>query len=412
LVFPRTDFFRERAFVNTFFSFFASTRRSAPLLILVALAAVVGAAGCLGDTDYRPEASGPAGEVTVVVDSARWNGAVGEALRETLGRPIMTLPVAEPSFDLRQIDLTPANLERVQRHKNILIAAALTDSSQEAEFLRQQFSPEARQAIESGGGTVVPRPDLWRRRQQVFYVAASTPQELAATIRQRGPALRDTLDSATRRRAYENMFERGRQVEIEDSLMTRHSFALNVQHDYVLAQDTLFTGVKGRLGGFVLLVRKLPDTWRRLFVWYKENADPAQIERDWILSMRDSLAGRYLRGRNDGAAYSDRRQTITMQEIDYLARYAYETRGIWYMSSADTSAGRDSTVRRPLGGAGPFINYTFYDQQQDRIYMIDGTIFAPDYDKREFLRQMEVIAYTFRTRPEVAQRRDQQTAER
>jgi hypothetical protein len=32
--------------------------------------------------------------------------------------------------------------------------------------------------------------------------------------------------------------------------------------------------------------------------------------------------------------------------------------------------------------------------------MIDGMVFAPGHDKREFLRQMEVIAHTFRTRGE------------
>jgi hypothetical protein len=34
--------------------------------------------------------------------------------------------------------------------------------------------------------------------------------------------------------------------------------------------------------------------------------------------------------------------------------------------------------------------------------MIDGMVFAPGYDKRTFLRQMEVIARTFRTRQQAA----------
>jgi len=51
------------------------------------------------------------------------------------------------------------------------------------------------------------------------------------------------------------------------------------------------------------------------------------------------------------------------------------------------------------GMGGPFVNYTFYDETSGRLYMIDGMIFAPGYDKREFLRQMEAIAHTFRTVP-------------
>ena len=372
--------------------------RSALPVTLLAFVSLL-AAGCLSNTDYRPEASGPSGEVTVVVDSTRWNGDVGQALRETLGQPIETLPVPEPAFDLRQVDLTPTNIDRLHRHKNVVVAAALSASTQEAQFLRQQFSEDARQAVKTGGGTVVARPNLWRREQEVYYIAASTPEELATTIRDWASSLRDSLNVVTRRRMQQEMFEKGRQQALEDSLMQQHGFAVNVQHDYVIATDTTYSGPEGAQGGFVLLVRKLPDTWRRLFVWYRENADPSTISRDWILSMRDSLAGEYLQGALRGAAYTDRRRPLNVEEIDYLGRYAYETRGLWYMSVTDTSAASD-TVRTPVGDGGPFVNYTFYDQQQDRLYMIDGTVFAPDYDKREFLRQMEVIAYTFRTRME------------
>lgn len=381
---------------------FLATRSARSLLgtLLVAVGGLL--AGCIGSTDYRPEAAGPPGEVTVVVDSTLWNGAVGEAFRQTLGAPIPTLPQAQSTFDLQQMDLTPQNLDRVKRHKNVVVAAALGTSSQEAEYLRQQFSKDALQAVRDGG--VVPKPNLWRRQQQVYYLAASTPSGLAETIRQQGPALVDSLNLATRRRAYDRMFEKGRQTALEDTLMQHHGFAVNVQHDYVLANDTTFTG-----GGFVLMVRKLPDTWRRLFVWYKENAQPSTITRDWVLAKRDSLAGIYLQGRQRGAAVIDRRRSLQMESIDFLGRYAFETRGLWYMAHEDSTG-----KRQPLGGGGPFVNYTFYDREQERIYMMDGTVFAPDYDKREFLRQMEVIAYTFRTRPEARkrQRPNQQTAAR
>ena len=55
---------------------------------------------------------------------------------------------------------------------------------------------------------------------------------------------------------------------------------------------------------------------------------------------------------------------------------------------------------RPVGGGGPFINFTFYDQATDRVYMLDGSVFAPDFDKLSFIRHMEVMARTFRTAEE------------
>ena len=58
---------------------------------------------------------------------------------------------------------------------------------------------------------------------------------------------------------------------------------------------------------------------------------------------------------------------------------------------------QEGTIRS-AGGGGPFVNYSFYDEEQARIYMIDGMVFAPKHDKRELLRQAEAIAYTLRSR--------------
>lgn len=53
------------------------------------------------------------------------------------------------------------------------------------------------------------------------------------------------------------------------------------------------------------------------------------------------------------------------------------------------------------GMGGPFVTYAFYDQDSGRIYLVDGMVFAPNFKKREFLRQLEVTAHTFRTQSEL-----------
>ncbi|PSQ65454.1 MAG: DUF4837 domain-containing protein, partial [Bacteroidetes bacterium QH_2_64_74] len=59
---------------------------------------------------------------------------------------------------------------------------------------------------------------------------------------------------------------------------------------------------------------------------------------------------------------------------------------------------------------GPFVTYTFYDRSTDRVYMLDGSVFAPDYDKLDLLRQMEVMARTFRTAEEARSAEDRPVA--
>ncbi len=371
-------------------------RRHALLLLPFAALALLFMAAC-GLTDYQPEAVGPDAQLTVVIDSARWQGPIGAAVREHLAPYINTLPVPGRMFDVRVRELdTNADLENVKKFKNVVFVAPLSGNSNVAEFLRAQFSEEALQAVGEGPGVVVHRSDLWRENQEVYFVTAATPDALIEALERRGGAVQDTLNRVIRLRMQEDMFERGRQFELEERLLNEHGFAVNVQHDYVIVADTTVGQT-----GFVLMVRSLPQTWRRVFVWYKENADPATITPEWIYATRDSLAQIYLRGGQCGYAKLDRRQVhdrdyLDTEPINFLGRYGFETRGLWYFAEETPEGPQLCTF-----GGGPLLNYTFYDERSDRIYMIGGLVFAPDFDKREFIRQIEVIAHTFRSRPEV-----------
>jgi hypothetical protein len=219
------------------------------------------------------------------------------------------------------------------------------------------------------------RQNAWYRKQLVVYAIAPTAADLIADVHAQGENLRYAFNEATRERLAERMFQRMRQEDLEQTLMDGHEFAVNVQHDYFIAQDTT---------NFVRLRRVLSDTWREFFVYYVDNADPTDLTPEWILATRDSLTEKFVRGTyEDSFVKVDTRRPITSENISFLDRFGYETRALWHMTGD------------AMGG--PLLNYSFYDEDQRRIYMIDGMVFAPQFNKREFLRQIEAIAHTFRT---------------
>lgn len=357
---------------------------------LTALMLFVTLVGC-GDS-YRPRATGPNEQITVVMDSTHWQGPLGEAVRQNVAPYVNTLPTPERMFDLKQVDLTSSLIfDNVQKRKNVIFVAPLSDSasSNVASFLRDRLSADALNAVESGQTAVVPKPDLWRASQRIYFITASTSDGIIKALEANGPDIQDTFREIILTRQQREMFDRGRQPALEDTLMAHHGFAVNVQHDYQIAIDTT---------NFVWLRRILIDSRRSLFVHYKENADPSTITPEWIYATRDSLTKRYMKGNVGGYVKIDYRRPLNTENINFLDRYAFETRGLWYMIEEE----EDGSITQ-FGGGGPFVNYTFYDQASDRIYMIDGMVFAPKYDKRDFLRQLEVIARTFRTQQEVQQ---------
>lgn len=354
------------------------------LIAAVSLFGILMAAGCGVSGDFRPNAAGKEGEILLVMDSSHWNGPIGVAIKETVGAYIGTLPAPEREFDLRVVELSSEkDLDFARKQKNVIFVAPLSDSTNEAQYIKNVFDEAAQQAILRGDGAVISRENLWRRGQQVFYITGADTTAIVDVIQRRGDELTRSFNQITRQRMTEDMFDKGRQLGIEERLMEKHGFAVNAQHDYQIAIDTT---------RFVWMRRVLSDTWRSLVVYYVENADPGKLSPSWIYSTRDSLSQKYLQGNLGGWVEIDARRPLETENIDFLGRYGFETRGLWHM------VGDQNGETVEFGMGGPFVMYTFYDQATGRIYMIDGMVFAPGFDKREFLRQLEVIAHTFRTR--------------
>ena len=351
---------------------------------IVPIAALCAVMGC-ETSQYRPNAIGKEGEIVVVIDSSRWQGALGDVLREELSPWIGTLPAPERLFSLRQISVSSQSfLKTIQKQKNIVFAAPLSDSTSEAAFLRSRLDEEAFAAVMAGDNAMVSRRDPWRRNQQVFYIFANTEEALRNQLAESGEDLRYAFNKITRERVTRDMFDRGRQPEIEKALLDRHGFAVNVQHDYFVAIDTT---------DFVWLRRVVnADSWRSLFVYYVDDASPASLTPEWIYEARERITRQWITGNLGGYVAIDFRRELQTENIDFLGRFGYETRGLWHMVGPD---GNGNEVEYGMGGA--FLNYSFYDQESRRIYIVDGMVFAPNFAKREFLRHMEAIAHTFRT---------------
>ena len=44
---------------------------------------------------------------------------------------------------------------------------------------------------------------------------------------------------------------------------------------------------------------------------------------------------------------------------------------------------------------GPFVSHAFYSQDGQNVIVLQGFVYAPKYDKRQYLRQVESVIYSF-----------------
>jgi hypothetical protein len=165
--------------------------------------------------------------------------------------------------------------------------------------------------------------------------------------------------------------------EIQESLAKKYGWTMTVQHDYAVAIDSASAR-------FFWMRRATPsDMERWIFVHWIESANPQLLTERFVLSLRDSLTRVFLRTIDDDAHVEIAPYHLRMQQVNFLERFAFETRGNWRFSD--------------MTGGGPFVNYTFYDEPTRRIYMLDGSIFAPRVEKKKLVLQVDGLLHTFRT---------------
>jgi hypothetical protein len=329
--------------------------------------------------DFRQPANSPHSEVLIVMDTTRSENPIRGALSDVYGEYIRTMPRPEPRFDLRFRGIqSQAELQQIQKHRNIIIAAPIDEDSNIGLYLRALLSQEVQSRIREGGLFEIPLRDRWYRDQWILIYTGNSEEEIAARIRSESRSHLRTLSEIEIARWDKEVYRRGETKSIGDSLWVNHGFRFRVQHDYVLGVDTL---------NFVSMRRFLEDNDRWIWIWWKDNVQDIDFVSDrWIHATRDSILQQYIRGsRPDAYVRTDYRQPLSTDYRRLNERLTYESKGVWVMS--DFSMG------------GPFINYTKFDEAQQRLYMIEFAQFSPRYRQRRFLYQFEAMARTFETNP-------------
>jgi hypothetical protein len=131
------------------------------------------------------------------------------------------------------------------------------------------------------------------------------------------------------------------------------------------------------------------DKW--IFVHWIENASPELLNADSIKAIRNNFTKRFYQTLDAGSYVVIDRNYYTSNEVIFKGKYSILTQGLWENENKSMN--------------GPFINYTFYDDKSKRLYMLDGSVFAPKYYKRNLIQQMDVTLQSFMIEDELSKER-------
>ncbi len=330
--------------------------------------------------DQKKRAIGNEDEIFVIADSVEYY-QMEAALLQVFGKIIYT-PQPENLFQIRRLPFE--KLSSMKRKKNVIVVAPTNSGSQTSNYIESILSPDVKSLIESDSAFVFNKYDLWARDQLVMILTAPSIEKLNQKILADHENLLHYFQNISNKRLFKSLYNaKYEKREVQAEILRDHNFMIYVQADFLLAMNK-------PEDNFVWIRRAVnSDMERWIFVHYIEDASPEYLNKDSIAVIRNRITEKFYRT-SDEQSYveiSDNYKTTT--EVNFHGKYALYTQGLWRMND------------RSMGG--PFLSYTFLDEKTNRLYMLDGSLYAPKYQKRKLIQQVDVTLQSFKLEHEMSQ---------
>ncbi|MGF1637754.1 MAG: DUF4837 family protein [Cyclobacteriaceae bacterium] len=333
-------------------------------------------------SDNLQSAKGAPGEVILVMDSLLWEGELGVELRETFKSSIPSLPRDEPYFKVSYVQPQKFN-SVLQSAKNIIFVTVMDESSAANRKLKGYFTKESLEMIDNDPSLyMLAKKDDFARGQDILHLFGQNQETLIENIVENREKLRQYFTDAENKRLHKSLFASKQRSGITSLIQSEYNCSIQVPAGYEIAiQDT----------SFIWLRHFSREVDRNVFIYYTDYTSLDQFKQENIVDLRHEITKKYIYGDPDNlrsfVVTEEESFPLFSREINFNGKYTVELRGLWKTNN--------------ISMGGPFTSYTLVDEDTQRLYYVEGFLYSPGKDQREFMRELEVIMNTFKTSSEI-----------
>lgn len=313
------------------------------------------------EESFKPRYTGANGEVVIVCSDKLWNGPIGDTVEAILSQDLHGVPRPEPHFDVGRVN-TNSMTSLIQKHRNLF-------------FIELNEDLEHAAKIELG-------EDQWSKGQLFFRLTGNDPDSILHHFLNNKARIIERFDKAERERlmdGYASSYSKG----IDKELRKDHGISMKVP---------MGCEIKKEAEDFVWIERfrqrekggRNHDVNQGLFIYYYPYESEAQFDKDSLLKVRDSVLQEHVPGPSEGSYMTteDRFPSVApkIEEFEFQGDYAAQLRGLWRIENDQMG--------------GPFISLSTVDEKRGRLVTVEGFVFAPKFEKREYLRQLQAMIYS------------------
>jgi len=316
------------------------------LLISLTLACL---AAC-GDTQFKASVTGRAGEIIVVYDRLLWDTLFVQEVKKIIAPEYPCLPQPEPIFDI--VNIPSASFSSVfELHRNIVFMQVTHDSIP---------------------ASIVVKHDIWASPQTVIRVNAPTGDEMLNLLQQEQVRFINIVEHAERERVIIN----SKQYEaknLRDTVNKMFGGSPYFPNGYILRKKS---------DNFVWIDYEIQKAQLGVFAYKYPYKDSTSFKLENIIAQRNKILKREVPGSMENSYMT----TTTLlppisRNVLYNKIHFVEARGLWELENDFMG--------------GPFISHSFFTPDGKDIIVLEAYVYNPRSNKRNFLRQVESIIYSF-----------------
>jgi hypothetical protein len=297
------------------------------------------------------KATGMPYEMAVTMDKDIWEGEAGEAIRADLKSEVPGLPQSEPSF--RVMFATSENFGSLLQYvRNILIVNV--DDRMYTKV------------------TLMYENNRWANEQVVMTLNAPDTKSVVDYLSLHKNEISKFFTKIEMNRTTVSL-EKDYSVIVRDSLKKKFDILMNVPSDMTSTQskkDFFWTSNNAKVGRTDVIVYTFPYT------------DEQTFTGEYLIAKRDSVLKINLPGAFPDSYMATQTLANDYSPITVRGKYCGVLRGLWKM------------VGDMMGG--PFVSHIRLDEANNRIVVVEGFVYAPETDKRNYIRRIEAALYTLR----------------
>ena len=224
---------------------------------------------------------------------------------------------------------------------------------------------------------IISQKDIYASGQDALYLFSATAKELTERILNNKTTITNFFNQKESDRLNYSLYVANEEKGVSNYMANKYGFSLRVPNGYrIEAEDPAF-----------VWLRSVGQIDKNIFVTYRDYTDDKIFENGNLIGLRDSITLHNVFEDPDDLESYTRADTLHIETefitTKFYGQYAKRIRGIWMANNLT------------LGGS--FVSYIFVDEPTNRLYYLDGFVVSPGRNKREALRELEVILRTFQT---------------